>query len=566
MKNKEIIKQLILQATADLGVVFDDSMITFSNEFSKGDYSSNIAFRYAKNLGMSPKDLSEKIVKNLEQNGLPDIIDRIEPVAGFINFYFSAKYFNNQAQEIVNLSEDFGRSDIHKGKKILIEHSSPNLFKPFHIGHLMNNTIGESIVRLAEFSGAEVSKISYPSDVSLGIGKAIYALMHGDQSKLDSLNTLQEKVSFLGECYVSGTNTFKENESIHAEVRAITQKIFDSVDGPELELYRKCKDLNLAYFKEVVGRLGSRFDDFIFESEAGKEGEKLVRANIPNIFENSDGAVIYKGEGDGLHTRVFINKEGYPTYEAKDVGLLSLKFKKYNPDISIFVTDVEQKAYFEVVSTAAGKINPDWKNKTIHRTHGRMSFKGQKMSSRLGGVPLATSTIEAVSEDVKERAPELDALNIETISIGAVKFSILRVTAGKNINFDPETSLSFEGGSGPYLQYTAVRAQSVVSKAVEAGLSMDDASFDNERKVYDVERALVHFPEVVELAINEWAPHHIVMYLLDLSQAFNGWYANTKIIDNENPLQGYNLLVVKAVNQTIKNGLQLLGMETPTSM
>jgi arginyl-tRNA synthetase len=390
-------------------------------------------------------------------------------------------------------------------------------------------------------------------------------MMHSDII-LDSLPTIKEKIAFLGDSYVKGTNAFKDNEDIQKEVRVITQKLFDGEKSPELDMYLACKEINLAYFKEVVERLGSQFDAFIYESEAGIEGEKLVRAHIGDIFKESEGAVIYEGEVEGLHTRVFINKEGYPTYEAKDVGLLSLKFKKYNPDISVFVTDHEQKAYFEVVSSAAGKINPLWSEKTVHRTHGRMSFKGQKMSSRLGGVPLASDTIDTISEDVQEKAPTLDNENKEIISISAIKFAILRVMAGKNINFDPETSLSFEGDSGPYLQYTAVRALSVLNKAKEANLLNDAVEEVTDRVVADVERVLVKFPEVVELAVTEWSPHYITTYLLELAQAFNSWYGNTKIIDPINPSLQHNLRIAQAVHTTIKNGLYVLGIKTPSFM
>ena len=566
MKNKDIIIKLLIAATSDISVDPKDILVTFSNDFSNGDYASNIAFVCSKALKIAPKVLAEQIVSKINESELPKEISKIEVAgAGFINFFLSDSFLHDAILNITKQGDSFGKIGMHSGKNILVEHSSPNLFKPFHIGHLMNNAIGESIARLAEYSGATVTKMSYPSDISLGIGKAIWAMMK-DVNKLDSLTSTSEKIAYLGDCYVQGTNAFKDNEEVQKEVRVITQKLFDAEACPELDMYLKCKDINLMYFKEVVARLGSKFDSFIFESEAGVEGEKLVREHIGDIFKESEGAVIYEGETEGLHTRVFINKEGYPTYEAKDVGLLSLKFKRYSPEISLFVTDHEQKNYFEVVSSAAGKINLGWSKKTIHRTHGRMSFKGQKMSSRLGGVPLALDIINTVSEDVHEKAPTLDADNKEIISISAIKFAILRVMAGKNINFDPDTSLSFEGDSGPYLQYTAVRALSVLNKSKEAQLVQDASVIDEDRKVADVERVLVKFPEVIELSISEWSPHYIATYLLELAQAFNSWYGNTKIIDPTNPSLQHNLLIVEAVHTTIKNGLYVLGIKTPSYM
>ncbi len=567
MKNGEIIKELLIRAAESQNLQMREVLVMFSNDLSNGDYSSNIALVAAKEIKTSPKALADKLVAALYKNGLPKEVKKVEVAGiGFINFYLSSRYMDEQIKGIVDLPEKYGASLINAGKKILVEHSSPNLFKPFHIGHLMNNTIGESIARLAQFSGAEVTKISYPSDISLGIGKAIWALNQEDAIRLDSFDSLEEKVAFLGECYVRGTNAFIDNVNVQQQVRDITKKLYDKVPGAEFDMFEKCKELNLSYFKSIIEKLGSSFDSFIFESEAGVEGEKIVSENIGKVFENSNGAIIYRGEDEGLHTRVFVNREGYPTYESKDIGLLSLKFKRYNPDISIFVTDNEQRAYFEVVSSAASKIDKDWSDKTIHLTHGRMTFKGKKMSSRLGGVPLATTIIDAVSEEVKSRKEDLDNSSAEAISIGAVKFTVLRVMAGKDINFDPDTSLSFEGDSGPYLQYTAVRAASILKRAKEGNMVSETVNFTEDRDISKVERIVVRFPEVVDLAIKEWSPHHLVTYLLELAQAFNGWYVNTKVLDSSNPSMQNNIMLTSAVYTVIKNGLRLLGIQVPASM
>ena len=371
----EKLKELIKEALKNLGIEAGVISLEHPGDLKMGDYSTNVAMALAKITKSNPKELAEKIAEALRQaQGQSDFIQNIEAKNGFINFYLSSSYYFNKTKQILEQGEDYGRSEIHKGKKILVEHSSPNLFKPFHIGHVMNNTIGESINRFARFSGAEVETISYPSDVSLGIGKAVWAFMDGGVEKLNEFKTEEEKLNYLGNCYVVGTKAMEENPSLEPRIREITKIIYEHIDSPEYEAYKIGKEINLSYFKNITKSLGSNFDDFIYESEAGKEGEKLVRENTGKIFEESEGAVVYKGEQDGLHTRVFINKEGYPTYEAKDVGLLSLKFSRYNPDLSIFVTDHEQSEYFKVVVTAAGKINSTWKEKTIHRTHGRMSF------------------------------------------------------------------------------------------------------------------------------------------------------------------------------------------------
>lgn len=430
----------------------------------------------------------------------------------------------------------------------------------------MNNTIGESLTRLAHFAGGDVTLISYPSDVSLGIGKAVYMLLQKGVGTLDTFATLQEKLTFLGTCYVEGTRAYDEDKSIEPIVRDITQKIFNHTAGPELDAYEIGKKINLDYFKEITATLGSHFDDFIYESEAGIAGKKIVEENTPAIFAHSEGATIYEGEQDGLHTRVFINKEGYPTYEAKDIGLLSLKFERYNPDLSIFITDHEQTEYFRVVSTAAGKIHKDWQDKTIHKTHGRMTFKGQKMSSRLGGVPTAKDTLDTLCEAVGETAKhELTPSDTQVIAISALKYSILRAEAGKNINFDPETSLSFEGDSGPYLLYSTIRAQSILEKA-KMQTPPPTPSPEERGQITTLEKLLYRFPEVVSRSLADYSTHHVTIYLTELAQAFNSFYGNTHILGADSDDMAYYLQLTKSFQIIMKNGLYLLGITLPFKM
>lgn len=566
-KAKKLILSLLREAVENLGVVIETIQVSHPGEFGHGDYYTNIALVSAKKNKVAPLSFANRIKVEIEKNGLPSEITRIEIAhPGFINFFLAPSYFKEEIAIINNDPEHYGKSAIYQGKKILVEHSSPNLFKPFHVGHVMNNAVGEAVTRLAKFSGAEVAVISYPSDISLGIGKAVWAMVTDGASKVDSYQTLDEKIKYLGECYVRGTRAYEDDSEVAAQVRLITQKLFNKLDCPEYNLYEKAKQINLLYFKESVKTLGSTFDAFIFENEAGKEGEQIVKKYLGTVFNQSEGAVIYSGEKDGLHSRVFINKDGNPTYEAKDIGLLSLKFSRYNPDISIFITDSEQTSYFQVVAAAAEKINPDWKEKTIHRTHGRMSFKGEKMSSRLGGVPLASELLNMVREEISQRINNLPDVIVDQIGVAALKFTILRVATGKNMNFDPETSLSLEGDSGPYIQYTLVRALSVVRKASEQ-LS-DDADEEQVDHVIisEVERMLIRFPEVIELSISEWSPHHLALYLVELSRSFNRWYGNTKIIDIANPKFRYNVAITQATSSVLKNGLSLLGIESPSQM
>lgn len=556
MKILETLTHVIENILKDLGIENPEVSFEHPGELSHGDFATNVAMRYGKILGKNPREIGERIVSEISNI---EGIEKVEVAGpGFINFFLSPEIFY---EKIGDIDENYGKNQTKKDTTILVEHSSPNLFKAFHIGHVMNNTVGESIVRLAEFSGAKVLKISYPSDVSLGIGKAVWSLLQKGEGTLATFETTKEKLDFLGQCYVDGTRSFEESEEVQKEVKEITQKIYEKEPGKEYDAYLKGKEINLEYFLVITKKLGSFFHEFIFESEAGARGKQIVLENTPGVFEKSDGAVIFDGEKRGLHTRVFINGEDHPTYEAKDIGLLDIKFERFNPNTSILITDNEQTSYYKVVLEAAGEIKKEWKEKTIHRTHGRMTFKGKKMSSRLGGVPLASDVLETVGEEVKERLEDKnDTEKIDAISIAAIKFSILKAMAGKNIDFDPETSLSFEGDSGPYLQYTVARCLSIIEKGKGVGLVPKPQKLKDDT-VTALEKYLCRFPEVVEESQKSWEPHHVANYLLMLAREFNSWYGNTKIVDEENLNASYNLWLTKSVATTVSNGLYLLGIK-----
>lgn len=555
-----IVKELIQKALENEGLNQKNVLVDFPKDLSFGDLTSNVALQYAKEKNQNPVDFAKSLVLFMNEIK-PREVDSIDFIApGFINFKLVDKKIGEILLSVISKKEGLQK---YAGKKILVEHSSPNLFKPFHIGHVMNNTIGESISRLAKVSGASVDVISYPSDISLGIGKAVYAALLDGKETLITLSSEKEQLEYLGACYAKGTRLFEEDDAVKTRVREITENLYEHIDSPELALYEIGKKINLQYFIETVKRLGSEFDGFIFESEAGKIGKEIVESHIGTVFTKSDGAIIYEGEKVGLHTRVFINSEGYPTYEAKDIGLLSLKFSKYNPDISIFITDHEQTNYFKVVSAAAGEIHKEWQEKTVHRTHGRMTFKGKKMSSRLGGVPLASVLLDTVLEEVLEKAPTLGKEDADLVALSALKFSILRARAGSNINFDPETSLSFEGDSGPYLLYTAIRAKTLIEKAHEKGI---EKKYDTTQTVSVLERTLAQFELVLDQAISEWSPHFIASYLLEVSHLFNSWYASTKILVDDNDNKAHQIFIVDATKTILEKGLYVLGITIPEKM
>jgi len=351
-------------------------------------------------------------------------------------------------------------------------------------------------------------------------------------------------------------------------MQALNKVIYEKSDPEINALYEKGKALSLQYFEEAYALLGSEFDRYFFESETGPRGLEIVRAHIGSVFQESDGAVIFPGEKYGLHTRVFVNAEGLPTYEAKDLGLVEEKHKYFPFDLSVTVTASEQKEYFKVVLKALEEVLPQYKGKIEVLTNGMLRLKEGKMSSRTGDVISALSLIEEVAKRVSEKAEEggsdISEEVLYDIAVGAIKYAILRSSTEKDIVFDFKQSITFEGDSGPYLQYTYARSRSVLEKAKDAGVSGSVAV--TPEGPYPLERILYRFPQIVERAVSEREPHHVATFLVEVAGAFNTFYGVERIVDPEDRHAPYKVLLTEAVAATLKNGLWLLGIRAPERM
>ena len=568
---KKDLEKIIKEALVDLGIEADEIHLEHPADLSMGDYSTNVAMIYANKVGQNPRELAEKITEKINlERGVLSWVEKVEVAGpGFINFFLTKKFFTNEIAEILNKGDKFGENDLLKGKKVVVEHSSPNLFKKFHIGHMANNSIGESVSRIIKSFGADVTNISYPSDVGLGIAQAIWAIKEKGTDVLFSDATLEEKIDFLGKAYSHGKQIYKVNEEMQKEVGVINKQVYEKSNDEINKIYNAGKEVTLKYFENIIERLGSKFDDYIFEGEVASVGKDLVEENLGAVFEESNHALVFKGEEYGLHTRVFVNSSGLPIYEAKDLGLMKVKFDRYNPDISIFVTDHEQGEYMKVVLKAAELINPIWSERTKHLLHGRLRFPHGRLSSREGGALTANDLLDQVKEVVlekmnqSERGVENKEDVAEKMAVGAIKYFILKTSAGKNIVFDLESALSIEGNSAPYLQYTYARALSVANKAKTENIPTWTSDVQVEGEISVLEKMVYKFPEVVERAGKDYEPHHICVYLFDLAQAFNNYYSHNQIVNKEDESSAYKVALTEATAQVIKKGLYLLGIESP---
>lgn len=558
------IKQAIARALGTVGIEADVSAIVLEHpaDLSHGDYATSVALQFAKQAARSPRDLAATLVGAMGTIAPVAKIDIAGP--GFINFTLSpqtlAKYLDEAR------TEDMWGSNTAMGEeKIIIEYTSPNLFKPLHVGNLVGNVLGESISRLFQFSGATVKRINYPSDIGLTVAKGVWGLqkIHGDPTDILSL----------GEAYRVGNEAYETDSEAKTEIESVNKKLYEGSDAELSSLREAGIKTSRAHLDEICKKLGTTFDTEIFESEAAPVGRDIVLAHIDDgIFEKSDGAIVFPEKNSGLHTRVFINSLGLPTYEAKDLGNFKLKNDKY-PDWTRYyvVTGVEQREYFQVVFNAIQTIFPDAQGKTLrHIANGFLTPTTGKMSSRKGNVITGESLLADLVEVAKVRATESRADDhdklAEQIAVAAIKYQILKQGSGKDIVFDRERALSLEGDSGPYLQYAYARTNAVLAKAHEQGIAAPNWTLDVQfGAAGDLVRLLHRFPEIVEYASRELEPHIVAQYLLQIASAFNSWYAQVQILDGTGDA-AHKVAITEAVNKTLKNGLCILGIPAPERM
>jgi arginyl-tRNA synthetase len=560
---KEQIRVAIVEVLKSLGIEEVDFVVDFPTDKSAGaDYFSNVAMASAGKVGQAPRVIAEQLLAALQSTVTN--VEKIEVAGpGFLNFTLSREVFTDTLNIVLQNEETWGQNDSWKGKKVLVEYTDPNPFKEFHIGHIFTNAVGESIARLFMMNGADTKRVNYQGDVGLHVAHAIWGMQKLGLSPNDSFTARD-----LGKAYALGATTYKTNEIAAAEIRELNKKIYSREDNSINSLYDAGRKVSLAYFETIYKLVGTEFSEYFFESEAGPKGKELV-LNNPVIFPESDGARIYDGESKGLHTRVFLNKEGLPTYEAKELALSKLKDERLDGyDHSVISTANEINEYFKVLLSAMGEVYPDLAAKTEHIGHGTVRLASGKMSSRTGDVIAAIDFIDEVAGAAFEKMKASSGLEdidlSQDIAIAAIKYATLRGNILHDSVFDKDKALSFEGDSGPYLQYTYARINSVLEKAAEAGVLPSTQL--PPPTAYVVEKMLVQFPQVIATALLERAPHKVTGYLTELAGEFNSFYAHEKIADPTDEFAPYKAAVAKAVAITLKNGLWVLGIKSPERM
>ncbi len=557
---EQAIRIAIQNVFLELGIPEVSFSVEHPGETTHGDYATNVAMVCARQVGKNPREVAEVFRGALEGKIFEvETIDIAGP--GFINFHLSRNFFSKKIATINSEGDVFGTNESLKGEEIIFEYTSPNLFKPLHIGNLVGNIVGESLSRLFAFGGAHIYRVNYPSDIGLTVAKGVWGLL---ETKGDA-----NDITAIGVAYRVGNDAYEDGTGKEA-IEEINRALYSGVDEHLNLLRAQGIATSRARLGELCHMLGTTFDTEIFESEVSEKGTNIVRARIGDVFEESDGAVIFRGERFGLHTRVFLNSQGLPTYEAKDVGNFALKIEKYPQWTQSFVvTGGEQREYFKVLMVALKEVFPDAKSKILaHIPTGFLTLTTGKMSSRKGNVLTGESLLAEVQEEARLRAETSRAEDIDTltemVAVGALKYQILRQSVGSDMVFDKARALSLEGDSGPYLQYTYARVSSILEKA--RGLSLSASTNTIPETVYAIEKVLYRFPEEVCMAQKERSPHHLVVYLTALASSFNAFYAHEQIVTTTDPHAPYKLAIAQATKQVLNNGLSLLGIEAPEKM
>lgn len=461
------IRQSIAQAA---GVSVDEVTLEHPNLESFGDYSTNIAIK-----------------KKLDAKRIADKIPGASVAGpGFINIKLTSEALVKLLSEATELHIEPKTS-----KKVMVEFAHPNTHKAFHIGHLRNISTGEAIVRLLEASGVEVVRANYQGDVGMHIAKAVYALTSIEPYKdqVQAIIGVKERVEFLGKAYAAGSKAYEEDEAAKEKIHDYNYLVYASAqrfqeekgvprsstnylefvkDKSEVdkvyELWKETRQWSLDYFEDIYRRVGTHYDRYYFESECLAGVDLAKDAVEKGVLEKSEGAIIFNGKPYELDTRVFVNSLGLPTYEAKELALAKKEFAEFGElEKIIHVVGPEQSSFFQITFKAEELLGIQ-KDQQYHMTYGWVKLKHGKMSSRTGNVVLGEWLLDEVKKRVSETYKDSEGVS-DAIAVGAVKYSFLKVGINQEIAFDIDESISFEGNSGPYLQYTYARAQSVLRKS-----------------------------------------------------------------------------------------------------
>ncbi len=546
-------------------------------DLTHGDYATNVALVIFGQLDdeqkaefNNPRQLAEKLVSMVQ---LPSELVSEVSVAGpgFINFTLSEHFLLEELEQILTKSEQLV-SQMNSGKKVIVEYSSPNIAKPFTIGHLRSTIIGNTVANLLVATGGEVMRDNHLGDWGTQFGKQIYAIKTwGDETKIEES---ERPVKELVELYVKFHQEAEQDSSLEEKGREWFKKLEDG-DEEARRLWQRCIDWSWKEFSVIYQRLGisfsSEFNDgkglgeSFFEDKMAPIIEKLEEDGL--IKEGNNGAKLFFFEEDKYPPAMILKQDGATLYHTRDLATDKYRLDTYQPDLIINEVGAEQELYFKQLFEMEQILGWYQPEQRVHVKHGMFRFEDKKMSTRKGNVIWLEDVLQEAYDRVARIAEErLDEKGLWKIAIGALKWNDLKRKAELNVVFDWDEIIRLDGNSGPYVQYTFTRCQSVLDKA-DFRSSGDLPVVELNKLENQILRTLMRFGEVVEKSAQELAPHHLCTYLFELSALFNSFYNQHQILGaKDEDLRALRLHLTQAVATVLDQGLDILGIETLKKM
>ena len=571
MKNfKQIITKLINKITnIDEKELY--SYIETPKDTKNGDYSFP-CFRLAKELKKAPPVIANEIKEGIEKE-LQEIneIEKIEVVGGYLNFFINKTILAEEVLKEVSNNENIGKSEVGKGKNVVIDYSSPNIAKPFHIGHLRTTLIGNSLYRTYKYLGYNTTGVNHLGDYGTQFGKMIEAYkMWGNEYNLE-----EDPINKMMDMYVRINSLCKEDEKVLEKCRE-NFRLLEAGDKYCVDLWNRFKDLSMIEFNKIYDILNVSFDSYKGEAfYADKTDEVIKTLEEKGKITESEGARIVDLEDVGISTPCIIQKaNGSSIYATRDLAAIMYRAKTYDFDKCLYVTGYEQNLHFKQIFEVAKYLVDEKHAKGLeHVSYGMVSLPTGRMSTRLGNVvkieDLINGTIEKAQEIILEKNPDLENKEevAKKVGIGAIIFNTLSTVTTKDQIFDWNTALNFQGETGPYIQYTYVRTKSVLEKAGSIP-NFGDIKIENLTDEYSLEilKLIYNFEEILVQVTDKNEPSILSRYLIDLAKAYSGFYNENKIIVEDKDVQNARVYLTYAVRNVLKQGVSLLGIEMPEKM
>ncbi|MFH1256650.1 MAG: arginine--tRNA ligase [Candidatus Diapherotrites archaeon] len=527
-------------------------------------------FKLAAQLKKAPQQIAAELHEKMAKiSG----VERIETAGAYLNFFvekgFAAKKI---IPKITGEKQKFGLSKEGRGKKALIEFCSPNANKPLHLGHLRNICLGESIARLYEAKGFKVPRTQVVNDRGIHITKTMLAFKLFGKGKTPQKEK-KKPDHFVGDYYVKYNKEAAKNTGMEMQAQELLRK-WEKKEKEAVALWKKITKWVLEGFNETYKELNVKFDKTFFESQLYEKGRKIVNEGVKKgVFKKKEGAVIVELEEFGLPNKILLRSDGTSLYMTQDLFLAKKKFEEFKFQQSIYVVGSEQNLYFRQLFKTLELLGFKWANRLRHLSYGMVNLPSGKMKSREGTVVDADNLLaelrQLAEKELKKRY-KLDKKELEkrknAISLAAVKFYLLKTDAAKDMLFNPEESISFEGETGPYVLYSYARAKSIKRKARETYLKkikFDMLKEDSEKKLV---LKLAEYENALGDSFRNLSPHTLCHYLLELASAFNSFYHELPVLKAEKDVMPARLELVEATAHVLKNGLNVLGIEVLEKM